>query len=34
MNTFTEVVHNAFHFFILQSIVGGIHDLIVHAHRN
>ena len=34
MNTLTEAVHNAFHFLILQSIVGGIHDIIVHTHRN
>jgi len=33
MNTFAETIQNAFHFFILQSIVGGVHDLIVDRHR-
>jgi len=33
MNTFAEAIQNAFHYFILQSIVGGVHDLIVDRHR-
>ncbi len=33
MNTLLVSLQNAFHFFILQSIVGGVHDLIVDRHR-
>jgi len=34
MNSLLETVQNILHFLLLETVVGGIHDRILHDHHN